>query len=38
MRLDGLVASRRVGKQVFYKIKDERLLELMKSLYTIFCK
>jgi DNA-binding transcriptional ArsR family regulator len=38
MRLEGLVDSRRDGKQVFYRIKDERVLELMKSLYTTFCE
>lgn len=37
MRLEGLVESRREGKQVFYRIRDGRLLELMKSLYQIFC-
>lgn len=38
MRLEGLIDSRREGKQVFYGIADEKLLELMKSLYLIFCK
>lgn len=38
MRLEGLIESRREGKQVYYHIVDERVLELMKSLYTVFCK
>lgn len=38
MRLEGLVDSRREGKEVFYKIADERIHHLMKSLYEIFCK
>lgn len=38
MRLEGLVASRREGKQVYYTIDDKRVLELMKALYQIFCK
>lgn len=38
MHLEGLVASRRDGKQVYYKIQDDRVLELMRSLYYIFCK
>lgn len=38
MRLEGLIESRREGKQVFYKIVDERVFELIKSLYLIFCK
>ena len=37
MRLEGLVDARRGGKQVFYRVADERVLELMKSLYRIFC-
>lgn len=38
MRLEGLIASRREGKQIYYKIVDKRVLELIKSLYLIFCK
>lgn len=35
MQLEGLVTSRRDGKQVYYKIQDVRVLKLMKSLYYI---
>lgn len=38
MRLEGLIDFRRDGKQVYYKIVDKRVLELIKSLYQIFCK
>ena len=38
MRLEGLIESRRDGKQVYYKIVDKRVLELIKSLYQIFCR
>lgn len=38
MRLEGLVDSRRDGKQVYYRIIDHKLFELMKSLYKIFCQ
>ncbi len=38
MRLEGLIESRREGKQVYYKIVDKRVLELIRSLYQIFCK
>ena len=38
MRLEGLVESRREGKMVYYKIVDKRVLELIRSLYKIFCK
>lgn len=37
MRLEGLVESRREGKQVYYKIVDKNVLKLIKSLYEIFC-
>lgn len=38
MRLEGLVQSRREGKQVYYKIVDPRILDLIRSLYSIFCR
>ncbi|MGE3974696.1 MAG: ArsR/SmtB family transcription factor [Bdellovibrionales bacterium] len=38
MRLERLIESRREGKQVFYKIVDKRVLELIRSLYHIFCR
>ncbi len=37
MRLDGLVEARREGKQIYYRIVDERILKLIKSLSIIFC-
>ncbi len=37
MRLEGLIESRREGKQIFYSIVDKRVLELIRSLYKIFC-
>ncbi len=38
MRLEGLIEARRDGKQVYYSIVDPKIFELMKSLYSIFCK
>jgi len=38
MRLEGLIEPRREGKQVYYKIVDKRVLELIRSLYLIFCQ
>ncbi|QDK39349.1 transcriptional regulator [Bdellovibrio sp. NC01] len=38
MRLEGLVEAQRDGKQVYYKIVDKRVLELIRSLYKIFCE
>jgi DNA-binding transcriptional ArsR family regulator len=38
MRLEGLIESRREGKQIFYRIVDPRVLDLVRSLYAIFCR
>lgn len=38
MKMEGLIEARREGKQVYYKIVDDRVLKLMKSLYEVFCK
>lgn len=38
MRLEGLIESRREGKHVYYKIVDKKVLDLIRSLYKIFCK
>ncbi len=38
MRLEGLIESRRDGKYIYYKIVDKKVLELIRSLYKIFCK
>ncbi len=38
MRLEGLIESRREGKQVFYKIVDKRVLDLIRSFHQIFCR
>lgn len=38
MRLEGLVDSRREGRQVYYRIVDQRVEDLIKSLYQIFCR
>lgn len=38
MRLEGLIQSRRDGKQVYYEILDERVVALIHSLYRIYCK
>lgn len=37
MRLEGLVDFRRHGKQVYYRITDDRVLDLMRFLYKTFC-
>ena len=37
MRKDGMLAARREGKHVFYRIEDPRISKLIRSLRTIFC-
>lgn len=38
MKLEGLVDSRRDGQYVRYRISNPKVLELMKSLYDIYCR
>lgn len=37
LRLEGLVASRREGKAIYYRISDERVHRLITTLHGIFC-
>jgi DNA-binding transcriptional ArsR family regulator len=38
MRLEGLIEARREGKRIYYRIADERVEALIKSLCAIFSK
>jgi DNA-binding transcriptional ArsR family regulator len=38
LRLDGLVATRRDGKTIYYRIADERLHRVIAVIYDIFCR
>ena len=38
LRLEGLVASRREGKQVFYSLANDDVRKFIKVLVDIFCK
>lgn len=38
MKDKGLLASRREGNQVFYRVKDARLLQLAVLMQELFCK
>jgi DNA-binding transcriptional ArsR family regulator len=38
LRLDGLVATRREGKTIFYSVADERTRAFIKLLYETFCR
>lgn len=37
MKLEGLLDSRRDGSFVFYSIKDQKIMDLMRSIYKIYC-
>ncbi|MCC5809818.1 MAG: helix-turn-helix transcriptional regulator [Ectothiorhodospiraceae bacterium] len=37
LRREGLVATRREGKRIHYRVADERALALLQTLYGIFC-
>lgn len=38
LRREGLVATRREGKKVFYRIAEPRVLQLLQTLYELFCE
>ncbi|WP_166268233.1 ArsR/SmtB family transcription factor [Marinobacter caseinilyticus] len=37
LRRDGLIAPRKVGKSVFYRISDPNVLTMLQQLYVMFC-
>jgi ArsR family transcriptional regulator len=37
LRIEGIVSFRREGKAIYYAIEDEKVLKLIKLLYTEFC-
>jgi ArsR family transcriptional regulator len=38
LRAEGLVATRREGQAIFYRIADKRVGQLISALHEIFCK
>lgn len=38
LRLEGLVSTRREGKAIYYAVKDERVLELLRLMRQLFGK
>lgn len=38
LRTEGVVNTRREGKNIFYSIADERLLQILAVLYRIYCE
>lgn len=37
LRREGLVATRRAGRHIYYRIADPRALSLLETLYTLYC-
>ena len=37
LRSSGIVETRREGKQIFYRLTEDKAAQLVASLYTIFC-
>ncbi len=38
LRLEGLVATRREGKAIFYSIQDPKVLRLVRLLHDLYCE
>lgn len=38
LRADGLVATRRAGTEIHYRIADPRLFQLMATLHDLYCR
>ncbi|WP_425917437.1 metalloregulator ArsR/SmtB family transcription factor [Acinetobacter sp. TSRC1-2] len=37
LRKSDVVSTRRDGKQIFYSIKDEKLIQVLNTLYQLYC-
>lgn len=37
LRSEAVVSTRREGKNIFYSVADERLLEMLSVLYRLYC-
>ncbi|QNB07533.1 helix-turn-helix transcriptional regulator [Herbaspirillum frisingense] len=37
LRNEGVVATRRDGKRVYYRVADERLLAMLELMYQLYC-
>jgi len=38
MKLSGLIKSEKAGKYQYYSVADQRLVHLMKTIQTEYCK
>lgn len=37
LRNEGVVSTRRDGKRIFYRVADEKLLQVLSVLYDLYC-
>lgn len=37
LRREGVVGTRREGKFIWYRVEDQRTLQLMQAIYQLFC-
>ena len=37
LRTEGVVSTRRDGKNIYYRVSDRSLLEILKVLYRLYC-
>ncbi len=37
LRLEGMVTTRRDGKAIYYSIKDDRVKQMIDTVYKLFC-
>ena len=37
LRSEGLVVTRRHGKRIYYRVRDDEALAVLHSLYAIYC-
>ena len=38
LREEGLVSTRREGKNIYYQVSDPNLLEILRVLYRLYCR
>lgn len=38
LRAEGLVSPRREGKAIYYRLEDERAVQILEVVYDLFCK
>jgi ArsR family transcriptional regulator len=37
LRAEGLVDTRREGKRIYYSVRDQKVMTLLKTLYKLYC-